>query len=1163
MDSVVFQGLDWNESHDSEVVEVQEIFTDEEGAQHETTRKVQKHRLKVVVYGRAVDGRVVRATLENFRPSLLICASKVKAQSIVDLAELGDDVEIASARLKDFMGFSTEGKKFAVLRFNSTMEFTSARRKLKDLGVPLYNCRMQPFMQLVHRAGVSPSGWMSVPVPRSLSSNKFVDVMCDWTHLTPAVSPEPMAPFVVTAFDIECYSASGDFPAARKTYNRLARDIVRFIDERVQEPDLGQQLEDAVLAAFNGDATADAPIARLELRDGQRAPSRNQLRQCLLSDIQESMRNVKWLSRPVSSRVSEIAAKMDCLTERGQREALVAAAEACGNAVARSLTTRSGDPVADGVAAGKSAAPFASAPIVTDLAQAALSGAQSAMTASQYADDLSEQVVNKACRYARSNAESAEMPWRKSAAPLPLLKGDPVIQVGLTTRRGRDGDMAKRILVLDGCSDIPGVVVEIYADETSLLRATVAAFRSIDPDFVTGYNIMGFDFMYMYERALELGILGDMEFGRRGEHDPPVERSRYNPVFVEKRLASAAYGDNMLRFFDMPGRVVFDLMKVVQREHNLASYKLDDVARHFTGDCKEGLSPADIFRKHVGTDDDRAAVASYCVQDCALCSDLLVKLNTLPNAIGMADVCSVPPAWIFLRGQGCKILSLVARQCRADGFAMPEMRNPNAEGYDGAFVLPPRIGVYIETPVAVLDFSSLYPSSMISTNLSHDTMILDDSAPDPPGCKVEAVTFMLYRNGGRDSREVTRRFVQPGGAGREGVLPRILKGLLAQRSAVRKKIPHEPDAFTRSVMNGLQLAFKVTANSLYGQMGSATSDVCCVDIAASTTAVGRSMLIKLRDFVFAQNGDVIYGDTDSCFMTFPKVCAGLSGLPAVQGTIDEAMRISAEFRQYLPPPQDAEYEKTFWPMILISKKRYVGNLYEADAYAKPKQKSMGLVLTRRDNAPVVKRVYKGVIDRILDTGDVAGAAEFVRKIMDDLVNGRIDMAELVVSKSLSSYYANPDQIAHAVLAKRMAERDPGSAPSSGERVPYVYVTPVKGEFPAGTLQGGRIEHPAHVHEFPELKIDYAHYVTNQVMKPIAQLFALMVERLPGCRLTQEKIESEMTAATNAADGDAVKARKKVDVLKQNEVIRLLFQESLDVVKRQKSGMPDIRTLLGP
>lgn len=80
-------------------------------------------------------------------------------------------------------------------------------------------------------------------------------------------------------------------------------------------------------------------------------------------------------------------------------------------------------------------------------------------------------------------------------------------------------------------------------------------------------------------------------------------------------------------------------MKVVQRDHKLDSYKLDHVAHHFTGQKKHDVAPADIFRLQRGTSADRSVIADYCVQDCALCNMLLMKLETLANNIGGLTHC--------------------------------------------------------------------------------------------------------------------------------------------------------------------------------------------------------------------------------------------------------------------------------------------------------------------------------------------------------------------------------------------------------------------------------------------------------------------------------------------------------------------------------------------
>ena len=92
-------------------------------------------------------------------------------------------------------------------------------------------------------------------------------------------------------------------------------------------------------------------------------------------------------------------------------------------------------------------------------------------------------------------------------------------------------------------------------------------------------------------------------------------------------------------------------------------------------------------------------------------------------------------------------------------------------------------------------------------------------------------------------------------------------------------------------------------------------------------------------------------------------------------------------------------------------------------------------------------------------------------------------------------YANPLQIAHKALADRMALRDPGNAPASGDRIPFVYVRPEIGKT-AAKLQGDRIEAPTWIKE-KGLLPDYEFYLTNQLQNPISQMFGLILEDMPG------------------------------------------------------------------
>ena len=116
---------------------------------------------------------------------------------------------------------------------------------------------------------------------------------------------------------------------------------------------------------------------------------------------------------------------------------------------------------------------------------------------------------------------------------------------------------------------------------------------------------------------------------------------------------------------------------------------------------------------------------------------------------------------------------------------------------------------------------------------------------------------------------------------------------------------------------------------------------------------------------------------------------------------------------------------------------------------------MGIVLKRRDNAPIVKDVYGGIIDILMKEKNIEYAIRFLRESLQNIVDGKCGMDKLVITKALRSGYKKPQQIAHKVLADRMGKRDAGNKPGTGDRIPYIYI-----ENPdRKALQGERIETP--------------------------------------------------------------------------------------------------------
>jgi DNA polymerase elongation subunit (family B) len=1006
-------------------------------------------RLVVSAFGRTASGTATHLDITGFRPSFLVRIDKPSDASAAAREVRSASKEHSDARTrvgamverKDFMFYSTAKKRFLEVDFGSLRDYTSARGKLQRgrFQDAVYDAKLPPFLQLIHRTGVPSAGWLGVSLPEGHAGEGGTTVV-DYRAISSADPPCAMAPLRVASFDIECWSSDGMFPVPVKGYGKLARDIVRHVAERSESE----------------------PRA--------------------------------WA--------------IDALPE------LVAATFCPGGAGGLAKVT----------------------PMVP--------GPDACITATTYrthlANDVADVLTSKQCASGMIAAVAAVL---DAAVPevLPRLAGDPVIQIGITINTVGEPGLERQVHVWGGCADIAGCVVHEYGSELDMLKGFAAAFRAADPDIVTGYNIVGFDFEYVYKRAAALARDAGtwLELGRISP-----ERSKWAPLYVEKRLASSALGDNDLKYLDMPGRVIVDMMGVVKRDHKLSSYKLDAVAEHFLGERKHDVSPTQIFSLHLGGDADRAVIADYCVQDCALCNRLCERLSTLAGAFGMAEVCRVPATWIVTRGQGAKSLSLVADQCRVDGFAIPPLGGGEREKFDGALVLDPVTGIYLEDPVVVLDFASLYPSSMIANNMSHDTLLPpgDDgrSLKAAHGLETRRVDFLRYDP--EDPADVgTPAHAEFVVTETPGILPRILNKLLSQRKATRARMRGLTDPFELGVLDGLQLAFKLSANSLYGQLGAATSPVRCTAIAASTTAVGRQMITKLQRFIEDDfGGRVVYGDTDSCFMTFEKLCvdaAGdkLRGRAAVAKCIELGQQCSRAFQAHLPPPQCAEYEKTLWPFILLSRKRYAANKYEASAEAEPSRIAMGIVMKRRDNAPIVKDVYGRCLDMILDEQDVQAAAESVQSAMHTLAGGDVHPDKLIVSKALRGDYVNPDSLPHAALAARMRARDEGSAPQVGDRVPYVFVR-VAGKH---VKQADRVEHPDYL-ESTGARIDYGFYITNQIMTPVVQVFALAVDKLQGCRLR---------------DAELADPGKR-----EREVQRILFDPALDRLRREAGGMRDIRAM---
>jgi len=622
--------------------------------------------------------------------------------------------------------------------------------------------------------------------------------------------------------------------------------------------------------------------------------------------------------------------------------------------------------------------------------------------------------------------------------------------------------------------------------------------------------------------------------------------------------------------------------------------------------AKDDVTPKDIFTLANGSADDRAVIAKYCIQDCNLVHYLFNKSDVLTGFIEMAKICSVPINFLVMRGQGIKLTSYVAKKCREKRTLLPVIEKGGLdEGYEGAIVLEPKCDLYLDNPVACVDYASLYPSSMISENLSHDSKVwtreydlagnlieewgekddkgnfIYDNLPGYEYVNCSYDTYRYVRKTPKSAAEKVKaghkicRFAQPQLNGNKGIMPSILEELLIARKTTRKLIPQQTDEFMKQVLDQRQLGYKVTANSLYGQCGAKTSTFYEKDIAACTTATGRMLLTYAKRIIEECYGnkicettnhgrvltkaEYIYGDTDSVFFTFNlQTPEGkeIRGKEALEITIELAQEAGHLASSFLKGPHDLEYEKTFMPFCLLSKKRYVGMLYETDPN-KCKRKEMGIVLKRRDNAPIVKDIYGGIIDILMKQQNIKQAIDFLKDCLQNIVDEKYPIDKLIITKSLRSGYKNPNAIAHKVLADRITARDPGNKPSSGDRIPFVYVHTSNKK----ALQGEKIETPTFITE-NNLKIDYSFYITNQIMKPVQQVFALVLEKIWDMQNKKGKIKKfreEVEKLRKTVDEE--KYEDKLEQLKNKEVKTLLFDEYLRETNNEKEGMQSLTKFL--
>lgn len=643
----------------------------------------------------------------------------------------------------------------------------------------------------------------------------------------------------------------------------------------------------------------------------------------------------------------------------------------------------------------------------------------------------------------------------------PEANKDPVIQIAnMVVRQGKSDPFVRNVFTLKKCAPIVGAHVLSFDTEQELLKHWSHFVRAVDPDIVTGYNIQNFDFPYLLNRASHLKVT----------NFPFLGRIRHIKSMVkDSTIQSKQMGKRENKVINIEGRVMFDLLQVLFRDYKLRSYTLNAVSFHFLQEQKEDVQHSIITDLQNGNDQTRRRLAIYCMKDAILPLRLLEKLMCIINYMEMARVTGVPLPYLLSRGQQIKVISQLLRKAKEQDLLLPVQKISTGDEYEGATVIEPIKGYY-NIPIATLDFSSLYPSIMIAHNLCYTTLLNQNSIAK---YSLTADQYIKTPSGNLFVKSPVRK----------GLLPEILNDLLSARKRAKADLKKETDPLKKMVLDGRQLALKISANSVYGFTGAQVGKLPCLEISQSVTAFGRMMIEQTKQCVedkyTMENGykfdaKVIYGDTDSVMCKF--------GVDSVA----EAMELGKEAAEYISSkfinPIKLEFEKVYFPYLLINKKRYAG-LFWTKSEKYDKMDCKGIETVRRDNSPLVANLINSCLQKILIERNPNGAVEYAKQTISDLLCNRIDISNLVITKELTksdSEYAAKQ--AHVELANRIRKRNPGIAPQLGDRVPYVIIAA-----PKNTAAYLKSEDPIYVLE-NNIPIDTQYYLENQLSKPLLRIF---------------------------------------------------------------------------
>jgi len=542
-------------------------------------------------------------------------------------------------------------------------------------------------------------------------------------------------------------------------------------------------------------------------------------------------------------------------------------------------------------------------------------------------------------------------------------------------------------------------------NDRNVIKEFVEYVQTYDPDIIVGYNTNKFDWPYLTKRSERIGV--------------PLRITRANSTPQQ-----SVYGH-----WSIIGRANVDLYNIIEDMPDIKIKSLDYVAEYF-GILKRSdrvLIPGHRIHEYWRDSKKRELLIKYAEQDVYSTFKLAEKL--LPFLIQLSSISGLPLDQVATASVGARVEWMIMYTATKLGELAPNRIERPYEGYKGAIVLEPRIGIHEN--IAVLDFSSMYPSIMIKHNISPDTYIRPDEN---------------YEGEYYEAPEVHHRFRKEP----PGLYKKILLDLIDARKKVRDLMTKLPkDSTDWIILNERQKALKILANAMYGYCGWIGARWYIKEVAEAVTAWGRSLLRSAIEFCKKIGLQVIYGDTDSLF---------------VKNDEDKIRKLIGFVTKELG--FEIKVEKIYTKVLFTeAKKRYIG--LTSDGIIE----IVGFEAARSDWADIAKETQEKVAEIVLKEGDIDKAIKYVHSVIQKLKEYKFNIDEVIIWKTLDKSLDEYKVLtAHVHAAKKLIEH--GFRISKGDVIGYVIVK-----------SGGKIAYKAMpyilVKDIHDVDVDY--YIEKQVI----------------------------------------------------------------------------------